>query len=215
MSGVNLNILAERAVKRLPYNHSRFGEQAERYARKITNRFCRDLPEDLHQEVAHQAVVELFQIGEEALIGTSGLRLFRRAVFNAIRIVRSDYAPPGQRTRRPAKAKAANPPRVAAEDIGRIPEPEALERAAPVGDGGNFDFDLLESAAAALDVLGAEDRVELEWSLRRAPPSVAAALRLVCVEGETLSFAAGEVGLSRFSLSRKFDAFCPGWREAA
>jgi hypothetical protein len=216
MSGVTLNILVDAALNGRPYNHARFGEQAKRYARKITGRACRDLPADLHEEIAQQAVVEVFSMGAAALAGTTGQALFRRAVFSAIRVVRSDYAAPGQRTRHAVKGAIVKPARIAAEHVASIPDADALERAkVGVGDDTHLEFDLFESEAAAMQVRGAEDRVELDWSLRTAPPSVAAALRLVCVQGETLSLAAANVGLSRFSISRKLDAYCPRWREAA
>jgi NADPH-dependent 2,4-dienoyl-CoA reductase/sulfur reductase-like enzyme len=216
MRGVTLNTLVDAALSGRPYNQARLGDQAKRYARKIAARACRDLPDDLHDEIAQQAIVELFETGASALAGSTGQALFRRAVFCAIRVVRSDYAAPGQRTRRPAKAAAVKLARVAAEQVERIADAHALERATVGGpEGVHLEFDLFESAAAALEVRGAEDRVELDWSLRTAPPSVAAALRLVCVRGETLSFAADDVGLSRFSLSRRLDAFCPRWRDAA
>ena len=216
MSGVTLNILVEAALTGRSRNHQRLGDAAKRYSRKITNRFCRDFPEDHHEEVFQQAFVELFTLGAEALAGTSGQALFRRAVFSAIRVVRSDYAAPGSRTRRPPKGLPLEHARVAAEDIGRIADAGTVERCTVAdGDLETIDFDLFESAAAAAGVRHSEDKVELEWALRSAPPPVAAALRLLCIRGETLSFAAAEVGVSRFSLSRKLDAFCPNWRLAA
>lgn len=216
MSGVTLSTLVEAALTGRAYNQARFGEQAKRYARKITNYACRDFPEDRHEEVAQQAIAELWGMGAAALTGTTGQALFRRAVFAAIRVVRSDYAAPGQRTRRPAKGAPPEPARVAPEDIARIADAETAERCTVGKDEeARIEFDLFESAAAAADFRHSEDRVELEWALRSAPQAVAAALQLVCIRGESLSFAAAEVGVSRFSLSRKLDAFCPKWRLAA
>ena len=216
MSGVTLNILVTAMLARAPYNQARLGKQAKDYARKITNRACRDFPEDRHEEVAQQALMIVWEKGAAALAGTTGQALFRRAVFLAIRMVRSDYAAPGRRTRRAAEGTPSDPARIAAEDVGRIADAEAIERAT-VRDGEEaaIDFDLIESAEAAGAVRACEDRIELDWALRRASPIVADALRLICVDGETLSNTAAGVGLSRFALARRLDAYCPDWRLAA
>jgi hypothetical protein len=216
VSGVTLSTLVEAALTGRPYHQPRFGDQTKRYARTITNRFCRDFPEDRHEEVANQAVVELFALGAPALAGRSGQALYRRAVFAAIRVVRSDYAAPGRRTRRPARNAPPEPARVAAEDVGRIASRETVERCT-VGEGAeaHVEFDLFASTAAAAEIRHAEDKADLDWSLSRAPPDVARALRSVCVQGETVSQAAAQMGLSRFVLTRRMDAFCPLWRDAA
>jgi hypothetical protein len=216
MSGVTLSTLVEAALTGRNYNHQRLGNEAKRYSRKITNRFCADFPEDRHEEVFTQAFVELCSLGPDALTGTTGQALLRRGVFAAIRVVRSDYAEPGHRTRRPPKGAPPEPARVAAEDIGRIADANTVQ-SCMVGEGvkARIEFDLFESSAAAAEIQLAEDRVDLGRVLDRAPPDVAAALRLVCVRGETLSFAADEVGVSRFTLSRRMGAFCPLWRLAA
>lgn len=216
MSGVTFSMLVEAALLGQVRNHQRLGDSARRYSRKITNRFCADFPEDLHDEVFQQAFVELFALGAETLQGMSGQALFRRTVFAAIRVVRSDYAAPGQRTRRPARGAPPAPARVAAEDIGRIADAEAIERAT-VGEGDQaaIEFDLIESDGAAMAIRACEDRIELDWALRAASPKVAVALRLICVDGETLSVAAAGAGLSRFALGRRLDAYCPDWRLAA
>ena len=216
MSGVTLSVLVHAALSGRPYNQQRLGLQAQRYARKITNRVCPDFPEDRHEEVFQQAFVELFTLGVGALVGTTGQALFRRSVFNAARVVRSNYTAAGQRTRRPAKNTAAEPERVVAEDVGRIVDVKTLERCTVgEGDDTSLDFDLFESRAAAEVSQQAEDRVDLERELDRASPVVAEALRLICVNGETVSFAAERLDVTRFSLTRKLDAFCPMWRAAA
>jgi hypothetical protein len=216
MRGVTLSTLVEAAVTGQPYNQARFGEAVKRYTRKITNRACRDFAADLHEEVAQQAVVELFAFGADALAGRSGQALLRRAVLSAIRVVRSDYAPPGRRTRPPVVGKPEPINRVAAEDVEAVLAPDAVDRALEKLKGSQLIlFDSFKSPAAAYAVKRMEDEVELEWALRRAPPGIATALRAVCVEGETLTVAAAMVDMTRFMLSRKMDAFCPLWREAA
>ena len=103
-----------------------------------------------------------------------------------------------------------------AEDVGRIADAKTLEQCT-VGEGDDVsvDFDRFESRAAADAVQHAEDRIDLDRELSRALPVVAEALRLICVDGETVSFAAEQVDLNRFSLTRKLGAFCPMWRAAA
>ena len=216
MSGVTLDVLVEAALTGRNYHQQRLGKEAERYARKITNHYCRDFQQADHEEVCQQALTELFARGGAALAGTTGLALFRRCVFLAIRIIRSDYAAPGTRTRRAATSALPEPRRIAAEDAGRIADPATLERCT-VGeaDQARLDLDLFESPTAFADLLQVEIEADLEETLGGAPPEVASALRLVCIRGETVSFAASSLGLSRFALTRRMDAFCPSWRLAA
>lgn len=214
MSGVTLNILIESALLQRPYHQQRLGLQATRYCRAITNRFCADFPEDRHEEVLGQAFAELMSAGPDALTIRSGLSIFRRAIFAAIRIVRADYALPGRRTRRmPANTP---PEKVAAEDIGRIADRHVIERCT-VGEPGDqhLDLDLLENRAAADVIKQCEDRVDAEWALRRAPPAVARALRLIYLDDAPVSIAAHIVGLSRFALHRQTTTFTAPWRSAA
>lgn len=214
MSGVTLNILIESALLQRPYHQQRLGLQATRYCRAITNRFCADFPEDRHEEVLGQAFAELMSTGPDALAIRSGSSIFRRAIFAAIRIVRADYAPPGHRTRRmPADMP---PQKVAAEDIGRIADRQIIERCT-VGEVGDrhLDLDLLENHAATDAIKQCEDRVDAEWALRRAPPNVAKALRLIHLDDAPVSVAAHSVGLSRFALHRQMTIFTALWRSAA
>ncbi len=206
MSGVTLNVLIDAALADKPYNQQRLGIEARRYARAITNRVCADFPEDRHDEVCQQAFVELLGLGASALREKSGRALFRRAIFSAIRVVRADYAPPGQRTR--SAPGAAPPGRVAAEDIGRVADAKTIERCTIGTDAAaTLDFDLLESEAAAAAIKQVEDRIDSEWSLRAAPEGVAVALRLICLDGEKIETAALSVGLDRFTFRRQVIAF--------
>ena len=207
MRGVSLNTLIEAAVTEQPYNHQRLGLQAKRYCSVISGKLCSDLPEDLHDDIFQQAFVELFRIGAGALERLSGLALFRRAIFVAIRVVRADYAPPGRRTR---KARDGAPPeRVAAEDIGWIAEGDHVQRATVIGTDNTpyIDFDQFQSAAAAVAMKQVEDRIDADWALRRAPPNVATALRLICLDGVRVDMAAHAVGLDRYKLYREVAAF--------
>lgn len=215
MRGVTLNVLITAALTGQPYNHQRFGDAVKRYTRKISRRACPTLPDDLHEEIAQEAVVELIAGGSAGLAKHSGQALLRRAVLSAIRIIRSDYAAPGCRTRPPVKGEPEQIGVVAAEDAAAIINTETIARVTDTHGDGAMNFDLLESPAAAEGVCGIEDAVELDWALRRAPPNIATALRLVCVEGQPLGIAAFAVSLGRSTLSRRLDAFCPRWRDAA
>jgi len=214
MRGVTLNDLIELALMQRPHHQQRLGLQAKRYCRAITNRFCADFPEDRHEEVLGQAFAELMTVGPATLDGRSGLSLFRRAIFASIRIVRADYAAPGKRTRR--SGMTMPPPKIAAEDIGRFVDGEAIERATVSHPKGAYlDFDAFESATAADAIKQCEDRVDAEWALRRAPPGVAVALRLIHLDDEPVAKAAAAVGMSRFDLYRHTQAFAASWAKAA
>lgn len=214
MRGVMLNDLIESALMQRPYHQQRLGIQAKRYCRAITSRFCADFPEDRHEEVLGQAFAELMAVGPAALYARSGLSLFRRAIFAAIRIVRAYYAAPGKRTRRPGMTMP--PPRIAAEDIGRFADGEAIEHATVSHPKGAYlDFDAFESTAAADAIKQCEDRVDAELALRRAPPGVAVALRLIHLDDEPVAKAAAAVGMSRFDLYRHTQAFAASWAKAA
>lgn len=215
MRGVTLNVLITAALTGQPYNQNRFGYAVLRYSRKISQRACPTLPDDLHEDIAQQAIVELIAGGSAGLATYSGQALLRRAVLSAIRIVRSDHAAPGRRTRPPVKGAPEPIGQVAAEHAAEIVDTETIARATDALGDGAVNFDAFESPGAAYAVRGTEDAVELDWALRRAPPNIAVALRLVCVEGRALGFAAMAVSLGRSTLSRRMDAFCPAWRDAA
>jgi hypothetical protein len=51
-----------------------------------------------------------------------------------------------------------------------------------------------------------EDRIDADWALRRAPPNVATALRLICLDGVRVDMAAHAVGLDRYKLYREVAA---------
>lgn len=213
---VTLNVLITAALTGRQYNHSRFGDAVKRYARKISNASCPDFPEDLHDEIAQEAIAGLFETGAAALATKSGTAMLRRAVLNAIRTVRSSYAPPGRRTRPPKKGAPEPVAKAAAEHVSVIVSADTLAAASdPVDEHMVVDFDRLASPQAAYALRQKEDEIALDWALRRAPPNIAAALRLVCVDGETLGDAAATLSVSRFRLSRGMDAFCSAWRDAA
>lgn len=216
MRGINLDSLIVLALTRHPYNQARLGREAALYARRITNRACRDFPEDRHEEVCQEAFVALFATGEEALASTTGRALFRKAVIAAIRAVRRDYAAPGERTRRSPRKAPAMPARVAAEHIDAIPDADMIVKATiREGEYSRLDIDGLPSPVAAAEFAAIDYRIDAERMLMTAPAAVATALRLIHVEGEMVDDAAAMAGLSRFQFHRQFSAFQARWALAA
>jgi hypothetical protein len=218
VSIVSLDGLIQAALTGQPYNQQRLGKEAERYSLRISRAKAPDLPEDLHDEICQQAFVELLNMGSEALATHSGRTLFRYAVLAAIRSVRASYAPPGERTRTPGQARAADLPAslVAAEDIDRIPDARSLD-AATVAEGefAYLDFDRLPDPRQRMEFRRVEAKIVTDAALQHAAPEVSRVLRLVHVEGHTLEAAALAESVSRFALKRRIDAFCAVWQAAA
>lgn len=204
MHAVTLNDLIEAALREQPYNNERLGRRAQRYCDVVTRHLCPDLPEDLHEDIFQESFAELLRIGTAGLDKHSGLTLFRRMIFSAVRIVRSDYAPPGARTR---SAKDA-PERIAAEDVGWTVSAADLARCTFAAEqGGHIDFDRFESREAAAVLQQMEDRIDGERLLARAPAAIATALRLICLDGELVEHAAERVRMDRFKLYREVATF--------
>lgn len=212
-STITLDDLIRAALTGQRYNNERLGRAARRYARKISNRYGADLAEDLHEEVFDEAFVELFQAGPEALADKTGLELFRLAVIAAIRTVRANNAPPGQRTRLTKKPQRR---RVAPEDVMRIPTARDLERAT-VNEGEHqlLDFDALEDPKALEEFRQLDRSRDLQVIMQAAPQLVSGALHLIHVEEQPVNAVAKLYGLSRFALHRRIEAFCAPWRLAA
>ena len=217
MSGVALDKLIRAMLLKQRYNQPRLGREAKRFARKLSNRFGRDLPEDIHEEVANEALARVWADGPARLADHSGLRLFSLAVMEAIRVVRTSYVQPGVPTRRaPEKGKPPPPRRVAAEDIGRVADARMIENCMVGEDEARFlDLDRLANPAASAAMQNVADRIDVERSLARAPEEVAAALRLVYFDEKPKQVAAKEMNLSRFALDRRFRAVGESWLAAA
>jgi len=204
--GLSLNDMIEAALRGQPYNQPRLGRDAKRYCDKITQLRCADMPADLHFDIFQQAFVGLLEVGAAGLVEKSGRSLFRAMILNAIRIVRSDYAQPGVRTR--AMPKDAPPEKVAAEDIGRTASRADLARSEVMGKKGPMiDFDRFESATASADIQQLEDRIDGERLLVRAPADVAAMLRLICIDGERVDQTVHRFGLDRHQYYRAVAGF--------
>lgn len=213
MSGVTLNDLFLAAFSGQPRSHERLGREARRYSRKVSMRFASDLPDDLHEEIFDEAFAQLWAMPERLTGTETPLKLFRRAVLLAIRAVRVSYTPPGQRTR---TSKRDLPPRIAADDIGRIPDAATIE-ACSVGDGDAraLDLDRLPSPEAARAEAAIEHRSEVISILDHSPPTVAVALRRVYLDDEPVAKVARSLAISRFAINRQIGAFAKAWRAAA
>ncbi len=213
VSHVTLDTLIDAALRRLPYNQPRLGREASRYARRISMALARDLPEDLHEDIFHEAFANLLDGGAAALAGTTGRKLFRKAILTAIRTTRSNYTAPGQRTRASREPLCG---RVAAADIDRIPSAQELD-AATVRDGTFeiLDVDRFASAEANNAVRDVEDRLDAEKIMRAAPRDLTTALRLIYFNDHRLAAVATDRGVSRFALARRIERFSMPWRLAA
>ncbi len=194
-------------------NHTRFGDAVRAYAKTMCMARAPDLAERLLDDVAHEAIVNLFVAGPKMLETTKPLKMLRHAVLGAIRKVRADHAPPGQRTRR---YRDEPRDRIAAGDTDRIPGAAALEAATTrVGDYAMIEVDSFACPAARLATIEAEQRVEIATVLAKAPPNIAEALRLVHLDAWTMNEAAASMNLSRFALHRRVESFCTTVRLAA
>jgi hypothetical protein len=213
VSTVTLDHLIKAALTNQPYNQTRLGNEAQRYARRLSKAKAPDLPEDLHDDIFQQAFVELLHAGPAGLALHSGKALFRRAVLAAIRTIRATNAAPGQRTR---MTKDPHQPRVAAEDVGRVADTRTLERCTvTVGAQAFIDFDLFADPGAEAAMRHVEDVIDVDAVLALAPEPVAWALRLIHLNDEAVETVAAQAHISRFALNRRFNAFYEFVRAAA
>lgn len=214
MSGVTLSTLLTAALTGQRYNHQRLGDQALRYTGILASRYAPKLPEDLHEDIVQEALIDLLAQGPAALATTPVGKLFRRAVVAAIRKLRADYTPAGERTR--GAPKGAKVDRVAAEDVGTIPDAATIERATvDDGDAEHLDLDQFESPTAAIATQQMQDRIDVERVLATAPPNIARALRLIHFDDEPVELVAKSLALTRFAMKRRFIAVGTMWRAAA
>jgi hypothetical protein len=172
--------------------------QARRYTRRIVATRAPDVPEDVRDEIANQALAALLRchLADLEASGLEARGFFRLRVIEALRQVRASYAPAGQRTR--LTAKAASPP------------PDGLARPRPRPPIEDHPDLAAEAAFGAV-----ERRRDADAILAAAPPLVAQALRLICFGDLDMGAAAAEVGLSRFALKRRISRFAEAYRMAA
>ena len=197
--------LRERDFHRKSYNQQRLGFTAQRYCFAISRRRCHALPEDLHDEIFHEAFAKLFALDVEKLASKPGKTLFRDCIFAAIRTIKSNYAPPGMPTRTPKTKPETR--KIAAEHIGELVDAEIMARCmVGEGDAASVDFDRLPSAAAAAEIAAVEDRFDIERLLFGTDPKISNALYLICIDGERVDHVAAAIGMNRFALNRRFAA---------
>ena len=211
---VTLAALIEAALTNtVRYNQHRLGKGVLSYVRRMCRFKAPDLAADLIEEVAQEAIARLFAAGAAALDGKAPLRLLRHVALDALRKVRADYAPPGQRTRR---YKDEPRDRIAASDATRIPDATAIEAATVrAGDHAMIEVDGFASPEADLAKAESEQRIEIRSVLAKLPPSVAAALRLVHVHEHSMAEVAALAGIDRFALRRRIEVACRPIRLAA
>lgn len=210
---ITLDQMIRALVLGTPYNNPRFGQQADRYARRITIRFAADLPDDFHEEVVHEALADLMEIDAAALAHRSGLSLFRRAVINAIRTIRANYAPPGRRTRLMGKPMS---PTVAADAVDQIPTKRQVGQATViVGDMPMIDVDAFADPRSDGPIRQFECARDADRIMAAAPASLRRVLQLVYFDEVPAQAVAAQLHLSRFALHRRIENFARPWRLAA
>lgn len=213
VTGVTLDDLIEAALTEKKYNEARLGKEIERYAGRVSAARAPELPEDIREEVAQETIIVLLRMGREALLRLGPRKLLRTAVFEAIRVVRTNYTPPGRPTQ-PSKKK--KPGRVAAETVTSVVTSQQIRQITiDDGSGPYVDFDLLPSSAAAAEFDRAENRIDVQKLLAGAPPLVTDTLRAIHFEDVTLKHLAAKANMSRFALDRRLDAFYETVRLAA
>ncbi len=202
MAVVSLDILAERALLRLPYNHHRFWAEAQLFILAVLAKRAGYLTPDKREEVVQETIAHYLGADPEKLVDTPAIDLLAGAITAAIRTVRANNASPGERTR--WRRDDDKPNRVAAEQVEQIVTPAAVERAlVKEGDHAHLDLDRFPSPAATSAFYNVECAIDAEWSLRRAPPNVAVALRLIHLDDVPVGAAATFVGMDRFKLRRE------------
>lgn len=177
-------------------SHAALDRQARLYANRVICDQAPDLPVDIREEIANQALANLLGHGAQGLTASSldPRAFFRRRVIDALRQVRANYARAGRPTRRSIARTlvAANLSWTRAAVPVDFLDPRAEEA-----------FRTAERCRDAATILDA------------APPLVAAALRLICFDDLTTGAAAKRLGISRFALKRRLDRFAEGYRMAA
>lgn len=208
---VTLDDLIEAALTGKNYNQARLGKEIARYAGRISAARAPELPDDIREEITQETILVLWRMGRQAMVKLGPRKLLRTAVLEAIRVVRTDYTPPGRPTQPTEKKK---PGRVAAETVANVAT--CLHQiTVDDGRGPTINFDLLPHPAATGEFRLVENRIDLEKVLTTAPPLVANALRAIHFEGAVMKRLAAEAQISRFALDRKLDAFYKTVRLAA
>lgn len=208
-----LDDLIHAALTRGRYNHSRLGLEAKRYALAISKAKASDLADDLHEEVFSQAFLHLFQWGPTILTKRSGKAAFRRAVLAAIRTVRANNAPPGERTRKGKSVVLTH--KVAADAVGALAASRSDSDDVQNRADDDVEFDGVTDPRADEGVRQFEAEHDVEVVLASAPRRVAAALRLIHQYDHQVTTIAADLGFDRRAFGRLVDKTFEHVRAAA
>lgn len=213
VSTISLDQMIRGLLLGTPYNNSRFGREAFRYARRITSRFASDLPEDFHEEVVQEALADLIETGAAALTNRTGLGLFRRAVINAIRTIRANYSPPGRRSRLTTKPSR---PTVAAESVDCIPDAKQMERATVTFcDMPMIDVEAFADPHSDKPIRRFESEKDASRIIAAAPEAMRQVFQMIYFDDVPAQEVAEQFDLNRFALNRRIETFARPWRLAA
>jgi hypothetical protein len=189
-SRFNLDSLLRGFLAGDPATRETLPRVSERYVLKIVRRYAADLPEDIHREVMNQAFTNLLletPASYNPARGSAGTFL-KLIVRNAAREVRALYTPPGQVTRPNRTKKLWTEPSapliIAMDDLAQT------------------DVPCTDTAMAEV-----EARHDVEALLRRAAPWLATSLKRLYFDDVPMETVASEAGMSRFTLSRRIQAF--------
>lgn len=194
---LRLNALIPAALAGDRQHLNQLDRQARRYVRRVVAERAPEVPEDIRDEVANQALAGLLA-SDSATLLASGMKpqsVFALRIMEALRQVRASYTPAGRRTRQTRKVK------LPVDGPGRLQAAPSIEQ---------YPDRSAEAAFAEVD-----DRRDAAAILAAAPPVVAKALRLICFDDVDMTAAARAVGLSRFALKRRIDRFAQSYRLAA
>ncbi len=200
---VGLDQLVEAALTGKPYNQQRLGKEALRFARAVSTARAKDLPEDLHEEICQQALLDLWDKGASALQEGGGKKAFLVCVLASIRVIRSNYATAGEKTRR--SARKPHHGKVAAHHVDQIHAKEGSTEASEEA--------ACPTAAEAFRQI--DYAIDARAILAKAPPQMKHWLVRLHFHQDKLENVAQHAGLSRFALHRRLEDFYDGWRRAA
>lgn len=177
-------------LNHVSYAAEEFPKVARPFLLAVARRRAPDLPVDLRQDIVSETFALLLMIPESAFNPAIGpaKSFLALQVRSAIRRVRADYCPPGQRTR-----PLTRTPTVAEDDRPRV---------VPID-----DLPPREEPRNRYVVQQFDACCDAKTLLAKAPPSVAVALHRIHIMGEGLSEVSGALGVSRFAMARAITAF--------
>jgi hypothetical protein len=215
-----LDLLLREFIAGEPLARNAFPRDAHRYLLTIARRIGRGLPDDVLGEVVSQTLENLLRMRPGAFDpkrGSAGTFL-GLVVRTAVRIVRANYAPPGEVTRqRMRRQQGEGDAETAAPSGDEAPTEETQageawidqdQEAEPVA----FDIEAVDPRNTAWLI---EVHHDVRSLLQRAPRLVAEGLVRVHAYGDGLGEVAVDLGLSRFVLKRKINQYLRDVRAVA